>query len=241
MGNARKHLFWQHKYSTPNYTTCNNQEKDTWVHVLFKCTQSHLYTLQVKRHTSDVWEIHKVLLASTISCCFILVNANTFHNNPLKNTVPTWLLSCTCSTNHYHYNARLPPNLLCMSGLPYLYYLPTKIDPNLTIQFIEFSYTNDRFPTESIQHKIDKYRPFLDDIKTLEWNFDPLIVIIVGARGTTHLPSHATISKTFKLPKSIITSLLSKLNEISIQYLTSIILHKRQIENNQSLPNLIIN
>src|SRR4028118_446760 len=110
------------------------------------------------------------------------MNAIIFNDKPQENTVPSWLLPCTCNTQKCHCNARLKPNILCVKGLPYKAPPPNHIDPNLTIQFIEFKYGNDRFSQEAIDIKIEKYQPLINDIKALGWNIGPLITIVAGAR-----------------------------------------------------------
>ena len=42
------------------------------------------------------------------------MNARTFNNNPQENTVPTWLLPCTCGQHKCHCNARFKPDVLCI-------------------------------------------------------------------------------------------------------------------------------
>jgi hypothetical protein len=77
----------------------------------------------------------------------------------------------------------------------------------------------------------------LEDIKTYGWNVAPLIVITAGARGTTHLPSISALTKYCDMKKPDIIETFVNINTIAIKYLTSIILHKRRLENNQPLPN----
>jgi hypothetical protein len=70
----------------------------------------------------------------------------------------------------------------------------------------------------------------------LGWKVDPLIVIIAGARGTTHTPSIKLLETNFKIPEIAIKNTFKEINTIAIQHAGSIILHKRKIENNQPLP-----
>ena len=111
--------------------------------------------------------------------------------------------------------------------------LPTD---NLTIQLIEFTYTNDRFSQDIINKKIHKYQPLINDITQQGWKVDPLLVIAAGARGTTHIPSKEQLEKTFKLSETSINHAFKEINTIALQYANSILLHKRRIENNQSIP-----
>ena len=93
------------------------------------------------------------------------MNVGVFNDNPQENTIPSWLLPYTCSTQRCHCNVRLKPNILCAKGLPYDAPPPNHIDPNLAIQFIEFKYGNDRLSQEAIDIKIEKINHLL---KTLQ-------------------------------------------------------------------------
>jgi hypothetical protein len=164
------------------------------------------------------------------------MNAGTFNNNPQENTVPAWLLPCTCRQHRCHCNTRFKPDLLCIKGLPHQNTPPTHPTDNLTVQFIEFTYTNDKFPQETITSKIHKYQPLIDDIAQKGWKIDPLIVVTAGARGTTHAPSMKQLEQTFKLPETSIKHTFKVINTNAIQYASSILLHKRRIENHQAIP-----
>jgi hypothetical protein len=164
------------------------------------------------------------------------MNAGTFSNNPQENTIPPWLLACAYEQSRCHCNARFKPNILCIKGHPYNNAPPSNPSNNLTIQFIEFTYCNDRFSQETIANKIRKYQPLLDSITILGWKVDPLIVITVGARGTTHVPSMKLLETNFEIPETNIRHTFKEINTVAIQHAGSIILHKRKIENNQPLP-----
>jgi hypothetical protein len=91
-----------------------------------------------------------------------------------------------------HKDATATPNLGLTSFVLEDYHTkttPTDIDPNLTIQFIEFTYCNGRFSPETLEAKNSKYRPLIDCIVARGWKVDPLIIITAGARATTHIPS----------------------------------------------------
>ena len=154
MGNARKQMFFGHqRYPSITCPICNSNDPDTWLHVLLKCNEQNIHSLRIKRHNKAVGEIRKLLISSEKSRCFTLMNAGTFNNNPQENTVPNWLLPCTCNTQRCHCSARFRPDILCVKGLPYQNDPLIDIDPNLTIQFIEFTYCNDRFSPETIGAK----------------------------------------------------------------------------------------
>jgi hypothetical protein len=166
------------------------------------------------------------------------MNAGYFNENPPDNTVPHWLLPYTCSTQRCQCNSHLRLDILCVQRAPYLGNAPICVTPSLTIQFIEFTYTNDRFPEDRANAKIAKYQPLINDIQALGWKVTPLIIIAAGVRGTTHIPSLTQLHTKYKYKKSIIKDTLININTIAIQYLTSIILHKRRLENHQPLPDL---
>jgi len=65
---------------------------------------------------------------------------------------------------------------------------------------------------------------------------DHLIVITTGARGTTYTLSIKLLATKFKLPEATLKNIFKTINTIAIQFASSIILHKRKIENNQPLP-----
>jgi hypothetical protein len=201
-----------------------------------KMYQHHIHALRTKRHNKSVWELRKLILSAQKSRCYILMNAGTFNNNPQENTVPTWLLPCTCNQNRCHCNARFKPNLLCIKGLPHLNTPPTHPTDNLTVQFIDFTYTNDKFSQDTINNKIQKYQPLINDITHQGWKIDPLMVITAGARGTTHAPSMKQLEQTFKLLETAVKHTFKVINTNAIQYASSILLHKRRIENNQAIP-----
>ena len=169
------------------------------------------------------------------------MNAGIVNDNPQENTAPSWLLPCTCNTQRCHCNARLKPDILCVKGLPYKALPPNHINPNLTIQFIEFKYGNDRFSQEAIDIKIEKYQPLINDIKTLGWNIDPLIVIVAGARATTFIPSMTSLEDNLNISIEKIKKTFTAINTIAIQYAMKILLTKCKLENNQTLPNFFDN
>ena len=168
MGNARKQLFFGREiYPSITCSICNSLEPDTWLHVFLNCRQSHIHALRTKRHNKAVWALRKLLVSSKHSRCYIRMNAGTFNGNPLENTVPSWLLPCTCGLQRCHCNARFKPDIICVKGLPYQENSPTTLENNLKIQFIEFTYCNDRFSSETITRKTEKYQPLIDNITNI--------------------------------------------------------------------------
>jgi len=232
MGNVRKQLFFGiERFPSITCPICNSPDVDTWLHVLLKCNQHHIHALRIKRHNKAVWELSKLILSTNNSRNYTLMNAGSFNNNLQENTVPPWLLPCSCERQRCHCNTRFKWDILCVKGLPYHNNPPTNPDNNFTIQFIEFTYSNDRFSQETIDNKIQKYQPFTNSIMAQGWIVDPLIVITPGARGTTHTPSIKLLETKFKIPESALKHTFKAINTTVIQYAGSIILHKRKIEN----------
>ena len=235
MGNTKKYLFWPICFPNPNCKIYHLNEKDTWLHVLLKCNNPIIYGLKVKRHKQVLWELCKLLLSIPSTRCYTLMNAGKSMNSPAENTIPSWLLQCLYNTQRCQCTTKFKPHLLRVQGISYKHPLP--IEPNLNIkpQFIEFSYTNNRFSLERIQQKTNNYMPLLQEICNKGWNVPSIAIITTGAKGTTHIYSLKLLHLQFNLSQTQIKK-LSQINVISIQFLTSIILHKRKIEHHQLLP-----
>ena len=117
-----------------------------------------------------------------------------------ENTVSPWLFPCTCNLQRCHSNARFKSDIICVKGLPYQANPPTTLENNLQIQFIEFTYCNNKFSPETITRKIEKYQLLIDNITNRGLNVESLIVITVSARATTHIPSMKILEEKFKIP-----------------------------------------
>jgi hypothetical protein len=127
-------------------------------------------------------------------------------------------------------------DILCIRNHPYNAEPPQEPNHTLTVQFIEFTYCNDRYSPEKIQEKTEKYQGLINDIKAKGWNVDPLITLTAGARGSTHKNTITELKKAYSLPKNIIEPMVSQLNIIAIKYTMQILLVKRKLEKNQPLP-----
>jgi ribonuclease HI len=238
MGNARKYLFWNELFPNINCSLCRMIQPDTWLHILLCCKESNIHRLRISRHNKAVHEIRKLLILNTKSRCFTLVNAGKLEGHIQENTVPNWLLPCSCNnqTQRCQCNAKLRPDILCIRNHPYSAEPPQESNQTLTIQFIEFTYCNDRYSPNKIQEKTEKYLGLINNIKARGWNVDPLITLTAGARGSTHKNTISEIKRAYSLPKNIIEPMVSQLNIIAIKYAMNILLVKRKLENNQPLP-----
>jgi hypothetical protein len=164
------------------------------------------------------------------------MNARIYNNFPPYNIVPPWLLPCTCNTPRYHCNARFKPDLLCVRGIPYQHPPPTTPTSSITIQFIEFTFCNDRFPTNAISRKINKYAPLLHDVQACGWQVALLMVLTARATTTTHISTMTPLHDTLHIPKLKIQQTCTNINIIAIHHAMSILLYKHRLENNQPLP-----
>jgi hypothetical protein len=189
MGNAQKHIFWSEQYPNVNYSLCHIIEPNTWRHILLCCAKPHIHKPCINRHNKAVHHkistinTRKLLISNTNCGCFTLINARKFNRKPQENIVPNWLLPCNCRThsNKCQCNARLRSNILCIRNLPNNSKPPTRPQQNLTIQFIEFTYYNDRYSLDKIQEKTAKYDNLINDIKAQGWNVDPILMLTAGA------------------------------------------------------------
>jgi hypothetical protein len=168
------------------------------------------------------------------------MNAGKTNEQPQENTVPHWLLPCTCNnqTHRCQCNAKLRPNILCIRNHPYNVEPPNQSNPILTIQFIEFTYCNDRYSLDKIDEKTIKYEGLIEDIKARGWKVDSLLVLTVGARGSTYKTTISTLKNLYLIPKTIIEPMVSQLNTNAIKYAMNILLYKRKLENNQPVPRI---
>jgi hypothetical protein len=91
-----------------------------------------------------------------------------------------------------------------MLGHPYKSPSQGAPTPEITVQFIEFTYCNDRFSTKTLERKITKYQPLINNIKERGWNVAPLIVLASCARATTHIPLMAKLETKLK-PDTLFT------------------------------------
>ena len=130
-------------------------------------------------------------------------------NFSLDNIVPQWLLPCSCTQTRCHCNARLKPDILCAQGIPYNGTPPLHLDPNIKIQFIEFTYTNNQFAAERIQRKINKFTPLMNELRQQGWTTPLILILTGGARGTTHTLTFQALHKQLHLPKDAIKSTLT--------------------------------
>jgi hypothetical protein len=134
MGNAHKQLFFgTDLYPSITCSIHNSLEPDTWFHVLLTCKQQHIHALRTTRHNKAVVELRKLIISSSNSRCYILMNASTFNANPLENIVPPWLLPYTCQHQRCQCNARFKPDILCIRGIPYQHNPLLHPSPNIII------------------------------------------------------------------------------------------------------------
>ena len=84
--------------------------------------------------------------------------------------------------------------------------------------------------------KPEKYQPLINDIKTLGWNVDPLIVLVAGARATTFEPSMTSLDDNFNISLKQMKKTFTIINTIAIQYAMKILLTKRKLETTKHSP-----
>ena len=82
---------------------------------------------------------------------FTLTRAGRINNKPPDQTIPEWLLKCTCPQPPCICHVKLRQNILCIIGSPNQAQTPMTPSPTHTIQLIEFTYCHDRFPEQATQ------------------------------------------------------------------------------------------
>ena len=165
------------------------------------------------------------------------MNARTHNELPHENTVPPWLLPCTCGTQRCHCNARLNPYILYIIGHPYNH--PPPIIPHTwyhhTIHQIHVlqwhirhwnpRQKNHKIPTTHKQHHN----------KGLERS--PTHDTSCGCKRHNTYPMK-NLETTFTLPITNIKNAFKKINIIATQYTHSILVHKQWLENQQTINDL---
>lgn len=132
----------------------------------FTCKQQHIHELKTQHHIKVVWELQKLLVSTTQTHSYILMNAGTSNNNkPHENILLPWSLPCTYTNQRCHCKTRFKSNILYVCGLLYQSQSLEQPHRDFTIQFIEFTYYNDRFFLDVVLAKINKYLPLLNNIQ----------------------------------------------------------------------------
>ena len=152
---------------------------------------------------------------------------------PQENTLPTWLLPCTCDAQRCHCNATFKPDIFCIIGHPYNSPRSETPTTEITIQFIEFTYYNDIFIAQTRKRKTTKHQPLINNVVVRGWNVAPLMVLVACARATTHIPTMKEIETKLKLPtlkllkkKTHKQQQQQQINIIALQYAHLILVHK---------------
>jgi hypothetical protein len=197
------------------------------------CEHPYLKGLRIARHNKVVHLITQTLQANKHNKYYTLTNAGNTNNNIQEQTVPYWLIECTCPQTRCQCHAKLRPNILCILGVPN--HIPTPLAPSHTkiIQFIEFTYCHDRFPKHAITQKHAKYDPLINTIQSKGQKMNPLITITAGVRGAIHEQSIKKL-EDLNIPKTSIKSLMKSIHQNAINYLTYLVLNKRKLDNKQN-------
>jgi hypothetical protein len=82
------------------------------------CINKHINNLHTCRHNKAIYTLANTILAHPITWCFTLINAGKFKARTPENTIPSWLLPCTCYLSRCICPARLRPDTLCILGAP---------------------------------------------------------------------------------------------------------------------------
>ena len=233
MGNHQKNIFWPLKFPNPNCTLCHKNDRDTWSHLLSMCEHPYLKGLTIARHNKAVHLIIQTLQANEHTRYYTLTNAGNTNTNNQDQTVPEWLITCTCPQTRCPCHARLRPNILCIIGAPIHTPIPLLPSHTYTLQFIEFTYCHDRFPEHAITQKQTKYDPLINEIRNKGWNTKPLITITVRVIGAIHEQSIKQLEE-LDIPKPNVKNLMKKIHQNAINYLTYLVLNKRKLDNKQN-------
>lgn len=144
---------------------CLNQN-DTCLHLLCCCTNKHINNLRSNRFNKAVHAIVDTPLAHPHTQHFTLVHAGTQHQWQPQNTLPTWLLPCYCFLTKCKYLAKLRPNNLCVKAKSPIDFPPIIPHSSITLQFIGFTYGNDKFPIDATTWRHAKYDALIPHLES---------------------------------------------------------------------------
>ena len=85
-----------------------------WPHLQSLCEKKIFNRLRIARHNVVVHELTNLLKSSIHTRHLTFANANTKSYTPHNNTIPLWILRCTCITPKCACLAKLRPNILCI-------------------------------------------------------------------------------------------------------------------------------
>ena len=233
MGNHKINIFWPLTHPNPNCHTMPSQWKRHMAPSLINmwwCEHPYLKGLRIARHTKAVHLITQTLQAHKTPGFFTLTNAGHQYNTSPEQTIPEWLLNCTCIHRTCQCQAKLRPDITCIIGTPSQTQAPITPSPKVTVQLIEFTYCHDIFIDQALTHKHNKYDPLINTIQNRGWQTTPFITITAGVRGAIHEHSSNKLAN-MKIPKSIIKTLMKNIHLNAIKYLTYLVLNKRKLEN----------
>lgn len=175
----------------------------------------------------------KPLLAHPMTRCYTLINGGKFNNRTPNNTIPSWLLPCTCL---------LPKHKYPRPSYDLIYYVSQKHhrqlnhhsppNPNIKVQ-IAFTYCKGTFPTTAIEYKLDKYailQPLLIQ-HGMSYRQQSLLYVL----GKLSILKPPNSLKEFNITTCDIQKLMKSFSQFAIRYLMHIILNKWKLEKKLSL------
>jgi hypothetical protein len=86
------------------------------------------------------------------------------------------------------------------------------------------------------QKKTKKIENLINNIKTKGWNVNPILILIVGACGSTHKKFITKIKTIYNISKQQTKTLAEQININAIRYSMHMLLCKRKLKNNQPAP-----
>lgn len=97
MGNHQENLLWPTTHTNPNYTLCSQNTIDTWPHLLSTCTSEHLKGLCIALDNKVIHQVahtHEPINKQDPT----FINGGHHNSSPQDNTLPDWLLLCSCAS-----------------------------------------------------------------------------------------------------------------------------------------------
>ena len=98
MKNHRKNIFKPHKFTNPKCTLYQNDDKDTWPHLLSLCNHKFFKALKIARHNIATHQLINLLKSCIHTKHYTLTNIGNKGDLPHDSTTPPWILQCSYQT-----------------------------------------------------------------------------------------------------------------------------------------------
>lgn len=214
---------------------CTAPNMDTRLHVLLICKQHHIHSLITKRHYKVVQELQNFLYPTN------------YQDDAYKFKKLQWT-TIRKQYQHDYCAPMAPKDAIAMPSFNPTYFAPqaTHIStPHQKLLFhnsrcnsqnLHIAITNSLHNPRQKNYKISTtYHTLINSITTRGWTIAQIMILIIGARATTHIPSMKSLEAKPKIPITKTKRTFKQMNTSTAPYAHTILaINKDQKTNNLS-------